>query len=233
VHIVIPVAVVSGLGLLAFLLIRRMAWEAERKAARLREATALGFRPLAQPDPLAERIVALHTRPGRKGLKIRDLSRRAEGDHVFYLFDLADTQGEGTTLVCHRAIAIESPALRLPRFSLVPQVDQEGTVARLMNWMIQHLPAPAGARVEFPGAVTFNRRYAIMAEDERAARQYFDPDRLARLAETEHWRLEGEGDLVTVDRLLLPTRGRREAPSLRERMQHAERALEMLRARGA
>jgi hypothetical protein len=219
-----PFIGIAAFALVGFVIYRMIAADRKRKTQRAGEAAARGFRPVTPPDPnVVEWIVALHRRPGRKSLEVRELFHRDAGDHGLYLFDLADTSGEDAGLVCHGAVAILAPALRLPRFTLVPQVESEGRLARLTNWIIQRLPTAGGARVEFPQAPAFQQRYALMAEDEAAARAFFKASRLAHLAETRYWMMEGSGQALTLDRLEIGRAGR-SGSYVDDRLRDAERA---------
>jgi hypothetical protein len=218
----VGIAAFAGVGLAIY---RLVAAERERKAERAREAGARGFRPVVPPDPaVVARIVALHRRPGRDSLEVRELYSRDAGGYALYLFDLADTSSESTDLVCDRAVAIVAPSLGLPRFSLVPQLQLDGRLARLTNWLIQRLPAAAGGeRVEFPSPPAFQQRYTIRADDEPAVRRFFTAERLGRLAETRHWMIEGQGEMLTLNQLELGPARRREPGHLADRLRDAER----------
>ena len=162
---------------------------------------------------------------------MRDLSRRDDGDRTLYVFDLVDTSSESSDLVCDRAVLIVSPALTLPRFSLVPQLEQSGTLGRLANWVIRQAPSGGGDKVEFPASPAFQQRYALMTDDEPAVRRCFTAERLARLAETRNWIVEAEGDGLSLDRLEIGPTGRRPGPiQLTERLSDARRAWEIFGA---
>lgn len=221
-----PYIGIAAFALVGFVIYRLLAGERERKARRGREAALQGFRPVTPPDPsVVERIVALHRRPGRTALEVRELHRRDSADRTLHLFNLADTSSEDTDLVCDRAVLIMAPALRLPRFTLLPQLEREGTLARVANWVIRNAPGAAGEKVDFAGSPAFRDRYVLMAPDPDAARRFFTADRLARLAETRFWMVEGEGEGLTLDRLAIGATGGRAAPvPLAERLRDAERA---------
>lgn len=227
-----PVIGLVAFALVGFVIYRLLAGERERKARQGREAALQGFRPVTPPDPaVVERIIALHRRPGRTALEVRDLLRRDDGDRTLYLFDLADTSDENVDLLCDRALLMVAPALALPRFSLVPQLEQQGTLGRLANWVIRQAPGGGGNKVEFPTAPAFQQRYAFMADDEPAIRRFFTAERLARLAETRYWIVEAGADGLTLDRLAIGPTGRRPAPiPLAERLTDAKRAWEIFGA---
>jgi hypothetical protein len=227
-----PVIGLVAFAVVGFVIYRLLAGERERKARRGREAALQGFRPVTPPDPaVVERIIALHRRPGRTALEVRDLYRREDGDRTLYLFDLADTSSESTDLVCDRAVLIVSPALGLPRFSLVPQLEQHGTLGRLANWVIRQVPGGGGDKVEFPASPAFQQRYALMTTDEPAVRRCFTAERLARLAETRYWIVEAEGDGLTLDRLGIDVTGRRPGTiQLADRLSDAKRGWEIFGA---
>lgn len=224
----VPVIGVAAFALVALVIFRMVAADRERKAARSREAATHGFRPVVPPDPrIVERIVGLYRTSAGQPLEVRDLHRKEAGGHTLYLFDLADRSGESTNLMCDRAVAVVSAALRLPRFSIIPRIEHEGKLAAVGNWLLERFATRAGAPVDVPSAPAFERRYTLAAADEAAARRFFNAERLARLAETQYCMIEGDGDMLTVDRLELDPARRRPATSLGERLRHAERLLEV------
>jgi hypothetical protein len=198
----------------------------ERKAARAREAAALGFRPMAPADPdVVGRIAALHRRSPGHALDVRELWCQERGFQTLYLFDLVDRSAQDAGPTAERAIAVVSAALHLPRFSLLPRIEGEGMLGALGNLLLERFATPAGEPLAFPSSPAFERRYTLAAADEQAARRFFTAERLAGLGETRFWMVEGENDTLTLHTLDLDlARGRRKAPDLAERLRAAERA---------
>jgi hypothetical protein len=226
----LPFIGVAAFALVGVVVFRLIMADRERKAERAREAAAHGFRPMVPPDAdVVERIVALHRRREAQALEVRSLHRKQADDRTLYLFDLVDRSDDRAGLDCDRAIAVVSPGLRLPRFSMVPRVEHEGKLAALANWLLERFAPRAGERVEFDGSPAFAERYTLAADDPAEARQFFTAERLAALAETHYWLLEGAGDMLTLDRLELdPARGRFGAHTVGERLRDAERAVAIL-----
>jgi hypothetical protein len=227
----LPALVVAAAALVGFVLYRAVMAARERKAERARELAVHGFRPVVSPDPqLVERILALHRTDSSQRLEVRDLYRKETDGAVVHLFRIVDRTSDSPDVTTDGLVAVGSPTLHLPRFSLTPRIEQEGTLATMGNWLLERLAARTGPPVEFPSPPAFRQRYTLVADDEQAARRFFTPERLARLAETHYWMVRGEGDTFTLDRLVLdPAKRRVTGRDLIERLADADRALEIFR----
>jgi len=161
----------------------------------------LGFTVPAQASQAFEsRIRALYGGVIRPRLKLAHVARRRTPDGDQFIFSLEETSGENNTQLADLDIAIVSPRLSLPRFSLYPrpEIDNplEGLVQRLVTWAASQ----DRQAVDFSHHPTFAQRYLVTAAKGSAAavQAFLDPARLDQLLCLETIAIEAGGDTFTV-----------------------------------
>jgi hypothetical protein len=194
---ILPFLIFVGFLLIFAAVIYAMFTSAKRERERkLLAAQALGFSPLEVDPALVEKIAAvyrgLHDTAGR--YELRNVSRKPFNDGECYLFDLVHVGKHDNSYPETQAVAIFSPALRLPRFALLPKLDMEGAAARLANQAIEWLVSKLGPRVSFPGCPDFERRYLVGAPNPQAVSDFFTPAMLNYLAHTSQFTIRADQD---------------------------------------
>jgi hypothetical protein len=140
----------------------------------------LGFAP-CEPRPLVgEKIGALYaapdSAPGTRDTVSRALRnvavRRLIGCDLL-LFDLIETVPTATRVVERQGLAVLSEDLRLPRFSVLPDVQDDGNASSFTD---------CGALVGLAAAPDFTRRHKVLSPDPDGTRRFLDGPRLRQLA---------------------------------------------------
>lgn len=183
------------------LLVRQNRRTRQRKQAL---AARLGFTPYAPGTlNLEERIIELHTISGSQRLCIEHAFVRTEGEATFLLFDLVDTSESGSVMQTG-GLAVHSPRLELPRFSLYPKVVMQGTLARLANRFLQTVMQRRGGTIDMQAQPRFDERYFLLGPDPDAVRNFLDPYRLSFLSQHAYRAVEAGGEILTYGRLPIP-----------------------------
>ena len=201
------VAVIVGLFVLA---VYGMISSEKRRQARKKEAIlALGFQPLDKPDPaLVENLLALYTKRESQKLTLRHMYQRRENDYLLYLYEVWSESSNDNDLHEEWGLAMVSPYLNLPRFSLIPKVDMPGKFAGLVNRFLEKLTVPGSIKIEFPDHLPFSRRYMVTGTDETAVRKVFTTILLNRLSDTSYLLVEGNKHFLTFSKHDLENRKR-------------------------
>jgi hypothetical protein len=210
---VLQVFVIYGLAIGASSLGRsiRVALESPRlnertgRLARFAEKAGIAFQPEVDPsvlDSFPFRLFRLaRFRIGLPGVTWREPLRnmfqwRADGAE-FWLFDFRYRMGKGgpiTQTVC----LITSPALRLPRFTLRPELRLEETLEKFLPM----LAAIATTKdIDFEHAPEFSQDYFLSSDDEPATRKLFDNGPIACISQLRHrYTIDGEGERFLIYR---------------------------------
>jgi hypothetical protein len=221
----IVILLLAVVGFLAFLCLKIVQRARAANEERRRTLQVLGFEPLAPPPAeVTEPIVALH---GGKKTLARVFERRGSADRL-YLFDLRDSSGEGSV---HEALAVFSPRLDLPRFTISPRLEGGGRLVALGNRVIEMRARRRGPAVEFPSHPEFARRHFVNAPDAESVHRLLTSQRLDRLTPLGQIVVEAEGRVFSVQRIRLGRRAwaRTDPHKVAERVHEAE---ELLRALG-
>lgn len=212
-------------GLLVYISVRN---ERKRKQSHQQRLQALGFTP-ANPDlELFDRLMGFQSRANQRKLEVLNVFEKSGLDHVLYMFDMKDHSGNESDIIFEAGLAVLSPYLHMPRFTLSYRIEESGRMAQFANMVLDKLNRQQGKRVIFESHPEFNQRYTVTGEDEQAIRQFFAPDRLARLNATRYWMVQAEGDLFMFDQFSYePDKRRVEKPDLEEKMRLAMDALQI------
>jgi hypothetical protein len=223
-------AILVLVGLVVFWVVRSAL---RQKAERERRMLALGFDKVqTPPDWLAGHLIDLAQKRDAQDLKVRNVYARRQADAQFYVFDLTDYAGEGSSDLYDQAVAVVSPQLDLPRFTLTFKIAQEGKAADLANLFLAKMAARDGLQIRFDAHPEFQRRYLVIGDDEIAVRSFFTDERLHWLSQTEYWRIEAQGDLFIFDEIKIDLARKRSEVRVEDRLDDAQRVFDVFRIGG-
>jgi hypothetical protein len=229
---VVSLLLVLGVLALFALIVSLMIWsEKKRNQDREQVARSLGFRPLIELESgTAARLIRLHQHSNSQEIQVHHPAERWEGDARILLFDLVDYGGDSTSTLVDCGIAIFSPELELPRFSLMPRVAEEGRLAEIANRFLEVLIKQRRNRIELKKNTHFDERYFLLGDDHLAIEAFLDEYRLSRLAQASYRHLEADRDCLTYSRFVFSTRSNRNRLAhLKEDLSEARVLLELLR----
>jgi hypothetical protein len=202
----IAVLVILGLfGLAIFYMVR-----SERKDAQVKRSIidSLGFAPVEVTPELTQRFVDFHNRIRDKWVRekhreyeLRNVARKLLPDYEVIIFDLIDHGGNDTSYLETQAVAVISPHLELPAFSLFPKVNVEGATANLGNKLLTWIVKNAGSPVAFPDFPEFEKRYLVSSNEPYETEEFLDEIRLRRLSKTSMMSISASGDMFTVSEI--------------------------------
>lgn len=191
-------------GTIVFLMIRASRRERNEQVNQLSQ---LGFEPLENAPPeLERRVKELHQTDKDQEIKLWQVYHRREFDRDLYLFDVADTRGEGSEL-SSEVFGIISNRFALPRFSLVtlPDFDQAGLIGNLMDKLLEKIMSYAERRlqlqrIEFPDRPELDDQMILFGRNPPAVREMLDRigHQILRSSQLPV-QIAGSGDFLTVD----------------------------------
>jgi hypothetical protein len=199
--------------------------EAEQKKQL---AQSLGFSPIEADANLADKIAALYRRPGaRTRYELRNVSRRVTPDGEMYLFDLVDKSGDDDSWTEKQAVAITSPYLKMPPFTLFPKADQKYAISGLANKVLEWGMSFVSSQVEFPEYPEFESLYIVTSnESSDWVRGFFDQRLADYFSRTQMFMLRAADDIFTFSEMGTKLDGG--DPNILS--QRVNRALEVFRA---
>lgn len=202
---VILVLLVLGLfALIMLLMIRR---DKRSRTQKLARAESLGFRPLAEvPASVQRRIDWLHSHQPTQQLEIRNLSMLERGGHTMFLLDLIDTGGEEVSRLQEDLIMVTSSRLALPRFTLLPEIMQNGVLAKWVNQALQSLVERQGYQTIEMHAAGSSQRFLVFTRDQVQTSAFLERLSFASSPDEEYATIEAGGDAFTYGHLPVPTR---------------------------
>lgn len=183
-----------------FGLIVYMTMQSNRKAKETRQqiAQSLGFSPFEAGGDLTGKISSLYHRPWSKNsYQLRHVFRRLIPDGEMYLFDLVDTSGEDESWTERQAVAIISPSLNLPPFSLFPKAAQKYALSGLTNRIVEWGMSKIGEPVAFAQFPALAERYMITSQDSDGLRLFMDEPLARFFGQTEMYMLHTSRDVFT------------------------------------
>ena len=163
VSLLLVLGVLAFFALIVYLMIR-----SEKKRHRDREqvASSLGFRPLIELESgTAARLIRLHQHSRSQEIQVHHPAERWDGDARILLFDLVDHGGDSVSTLVDCGIAVFSPELNLPRFSLIPRVAEQGRLAEIANRFLEILIKQRRNRIELKKNTHFDERYFLLGDD--------------------------------------------------------------------
>ena len=161
-------------------------------------ALAMGFQLVKDIDPdLTNRIVELHQKSKSQNPRVRNVFTRAQGDCNLYLFDLLDYSGDSVNYLVDGAIAVVSPSLHLPRFSIYPRIGDRRRVSGWANALLEKMALSKMDRIVLGTNPYFETNYYLFGENEQEVRDFLTEDNLSYFSEYKYWQIEAEGNLFT------------------------------------
>ncbi len=203
--LVILAGIISIMGLIVYQM-----FNAGKKRQRHKNETraAHGFHLVDLPEAeLVQRLISLHQKREHQRLGIKDLAVRNESDFRFYTYDILDTSGNDSHRHEEWVLAILSPYLKLPRFTLIPKIDMPGKLASLANHFLEKLTVKHAHKINFDSHEQFSRRYMVTGNNDEDIRRLFNEQVLNHLSNTIFWLVEGDGDLLTFSRFQFNRQG--------------------------
>ncbi|MEJ2447340.1 MAG: hypothetical protein P8Y37_05285 [Anaerolineales bacterium] len=167
----------------------------------------LGFQaPESTPTRLQSRVEDLYLNQKEGELALENVYYRKELDQDLYIFNLYNTQGEGSELG-QDIFGMISSQLALPHFSLItiPDFDHDSLIGSLMDKMLDKVMDLAQnhlglERVEFPDQPDYQDRFAVFSRYPAAAMDFLIENRLSSLRnESLPLQIAGSSDFLTVD----------------------------------
>ena len=168
--------------------------EAKRQTAR-----AMGFTPISADTVLSDKISALYQNKNiLNKYALRNVSQKRTPDGDMYLFDLINTSGEDDSSTENQAVAIVSPHLNLPPFTLFPKSDEKyklsGLTNKILEWGTSLL---LGDPVPFPEFPAFSSRYIITSNQPDLVRSFIDENIARYFSKTQMYSLHASGNVFT------------------------------------
>jgi len=117
-----------------------MLFQSNRKEKETKQqvAQSLGFSPIEPDTNLTEKICNLYRRTWtNKSYELRHVARRVIPEGEMFLFDLLDASTEDYSPIERQAVAVISPALNFPPFTLFPRASQQYALSNLANRMVE------------------------------------------------------------------------------------------------
>ncbi|MBN1248129.1 MAG: hypothetical protein JXC32_10760 [Anaerolineae bacterium] len=177
--------------------------EENREEALLR----LGYEPVRPPpQELVDRILSLRRSGGHQKLELRQVFWRSIAGGEIYVFDLLDTAGDETSSLVDTALAVVSPALDLPRFTVIPRLalsgQANGLLARLADKALAWAASRAGVEeITFDGDLEFNEAFITLTDEASAASTFLTDRRRTEILQMERrYVIDAEADTFVLSR---------------------------------
>jgi len=162
-------------------------------------ARSLGFSPVESNPKLTAEIAELYRRPkAHTNYEVRNVSRKVIPDGEMYLFDLVDTSGKDDSWLEYQSVAIVSPYLKMPPFTLFPKADKKYALSGLANKVLEWGMSFVGTPVDFPEYPEFDARYILTSEEGSDwVRGFFDQSLAHYFSHTQMFTLHAGGSIFT------------------------------------
>jgi hypothetical protein len=162
-------------------------------------AQSLSFSPIEADPKLTGEIAELYRRPGSQTkYELRNVSRRVIPDGEIFLFDLVDTSGEDDNWAERQSVAIVSPYLKMPPFTLFPKADQKYALSGLANKVLEWGMSFVGTPLDFSEYPEFDARYIVTSNESTDwVRGFFDQSLAQYFSHTQMFTLHAAGNIFT------------------------------------
>ena len=192
------VLIILLFGTVFYFLVRHQKAQKTRKTLIARE---LGFAPIEPDEALSNRIFQIYEKKwGKTNFELTNVFHKRIPDGDMYLFDLINTAGEEDSLTEEQAIALVSRYLKLPKFTLFPQLVEEGVGVNFANRILRWVVTKAGDPVDFTGHPDFQERYLVSSPEEDKTRQFLDDRKLHLLSQLHMTGIHAGGDMFVLSR---------------------------------
>lgn len=177
-----------------------MSMQSSRKDKETKQLVtqSLGFASCEADGSLVEKISSLYQRPGSNPkYQLRHVSRNRIPNGEMFLFDLVDTSGEDDSWAERQAVAVISPALKLPPFAFFPKSNPKYALSGLANQIVEWGMAKIGESVALPQYPALGERYVITSQDADGLRLFMDESLARFFSQTEMYTIHAAGDMFT------------------------------------
>ena len=172
--------------------------EKKRREKKRLLLQSLGFHAVVHPDPeLVEQLQSLYKKRPHQKKRIDNMHFRKEGAGEIFIYEVWDETGKDNDLDEAYGMAVCSPYLDLPRFTLFPKADIPGKMAALANRMLERLVPQDQHIIKFEKHDSFTKRYLLLGNEEERIRHLFSENIITHLSTTGMWHVEGSGKLFT------------------------------------
>jgi hypothetical protein len=211
------------IGLFALIVYGMISSEKKRLIRKKEALLALGFQTVENPDSsLLKNLITLYTKRESQKLSLRNMYQRRENNYLLYLYEVWSETSDGQELQEKWGLAMVTPYLNLPRFTLIPKIDMTGRFASLVNRLLEKVTVQGNVKIEFTGHQQFSSRYLVTGKDESAVRQLFSDRLLKRLSETSYLQVDGNRNFLIFSRYDLKRgKQKREMEDLTSRLEEA------------
>ncbi len=170
----------------------------KQSAQKQNAALEMGFQLEKEVEPeLTNRIVQMHQKSKSQNLRVRNIYKRTQSDCTLYLFDVLDYSGDSVTYLVDGAIAVLSPSLHLPRFSIYPRIGDRSRVSGWANALLERMALSRMNPIVLGTNPYFEKNYFLFGENEEEVEEFLTDDNLNYFNEYKFWQIEAEGDLFT------------------------------------
>lgn len=185
------VVIAAGLMLLVILIVVTLTREQRKKDKHKSQiASNLGLSVLDEaPHELTRALNKLFQQPAHAPISYDYVFYKREFNADVYMFEIIETANREGSLSGQDTVAILSPLLSLPQFSLAALPDIDGNPARqslmermlysLFNWAASRMDL---TRLRFEDQHSTHQQIALFVDNEITAKHYFTPQRLQSLA---------------------------------------------------
>jgi hypothetical protein len=187
--------IILAIGVVIYTMYNR---DRKRGAEKQNAALEMGFQLIKEVDPnLTNRIVQFYRKTKGQNLRVRNVFERSENDATLYLFDLLDYSGESVSYVADGAIAVMSPSLNLPRFSIFPKLGDKSRITGWADALLEKMATREMEPIVLGTNPYFEKNYFLTGESEAEVREFLTGTILSHFSEQKFWRIEAGGDLFT------------------------------------
>lgn len=182
------------------------------KDRRVAEASQLGFQPVPNTElsKIKSRLADANPNFGKSGKELRHVYRKETPDGSLIVYDLWDTDGEGSTEIHHQALLLLVPDLNLPKFILMPKpqafqnVGSASVVGSIVNKLARLSSNPSFSQVDLSAEPELERKIILSGEPVEEVNRIFTTDLLWKLEHLSDATLAGgkQSLLFTPQKLL-------------------------------
>ncbi len=159
------------------------------KARKAAEASQLGFQPVPNTElsKIKSRLADANPKFGKSGKELRNVFRKETPDGSLIVYDLWDTDGEGSAEMHHQAMLLVVPDLNLPKFVLLPKpvafqnASASSVVGSLVNKLASFSSFHSFSSVDLSAEPELDRKFILAGEPADEVNRIFTSDLLWKL----------------------------------------------------
>lgn len=166
------------------------------KARRAAEAAQLGFQsvPNTEFSKIKTWLTDVNPKFGKSGKELRNVFRKETPDGSLIVYDLWDTDGEGSNEMQHQAMLLIVPDLDLPKFFLMPKPlafqnsSAPGIVGSIVNKLVTLSSNSNFSPVDLSAEPELDRKFFLVGEPVEEVNRIFTSEVL--------WKFEHLSDVT-------------------------------------